>query len=209
MSMKRTPWIWLAVLATLTLSACVRRADAAPPIVTVTSPQCGAVRTADAVVVNGYAFADEGVKAIRVIPPDGAARDLMADAIYTTDRGKRLVPFAFRAGQLSDGSWAAAIEVEDVRGLSSRLDCSLQIDNNPPTLELNPLEAVSSTLVRVSGVARDNQQLASIRINDVNVPVGQQQERPFTVEVALRAGETATVTVVDQAGNQIQQQQTR
>lgn len=207
--MKRSFWFWLLVLMTLTLGACVRRAESAPPIVTVTNPQCGAVRTADTVLVNGYVFADEGVKAIRVVTPDGVAGDLLTAPIYTTERGKRLVHFGFRVDQPSDGRWAAAIEAEDTRGNTGRLDCGFQIDNTPPTLELNPLEAVSSTTVRVSGVARDDQQLASLRINDSNVPVGQQQERPFSVQINLRAGETVTITVVDQAGNQSEQRQIR
>ena len=193
----------------LLLGACVKRAESAPPIITVTSPQCGAVRTADTVLVNGYVFADEGVKAIRVVVPDGTARDLLADAVYTTERGKRLVNFGFWVRQPTDGRWDTKIEVEDMRGQTNRLDCGFQIDNTPPTLELNPLEAAGSGRAFVSGIARDNQQLASIRINDINVPVGQQQERPFTVPLDLRSGETVTITVVDRAGNQIQQQQTR
>jgi hypothetical protein len=187
------------VLFSLMLTGCLQRSDSMAPIITITSPTSGAVRTADNLTVRGYVFDDDGVAAIRV-----NGQDLLSHPLYASRRGKRLVDFGFSNVNLQEGRWSVRIEAEDTRGRITTLDYELQIDVTPPTLELNPLEPLSGNLLRVSGVARDNLMLASITVNDVQIPVGQVKERIFTVDIPRAS--TVTVTVKDQAGNVITRQ---
>ena len=201
------PLLGLSALFALTfaLAGCLTRGDSLAPIITITNPTSGAVRTAENLTVTGYVLDDDGVAAIRVRVPGGGEQDLLADPVYASERGKRLVQFQFRlGGAITDGRWQAHITAEDVSGRLSTLDYELEIDTTPPTLELNELEALPGNRLRVSGVARDNLQLASVTINDISLPVGQVSERYFTLDVP--EADTVTVVARDEAGNTTRRQ---
>lgn len=186
----------LAGLALLPLLAgCMSRSDALAPVVSITEPKSGAVRTADRLEVRGYAMDDEGIRAIRV---DGS--DLLQSETYRDERGKRLILFRFGIQGLTEGERVTRIEVEDRHGRTSRLDFGLRIDTTPPTVELEATPLADGRL-RVTGTARDNTSVTSVVIADAPMQFIAGPEVPFSIDVA--AGEGAAIVVTDSAGNRI------
>ena len=116
----------------------MERSDALAPVVTITSPRSGTVRTAENLQVSGYALDDEGVRAVRV-----NGLDLLGASFYEEQRGKKLVRFAFIPQSVGEGRWESTIEVEDVDGRVSTLDFPLEIDTTPPTLEITGIEGLA------------------------------------------------------------------
>ena len=116
------------------LSGCAGRGDSLEPLITITDPRSGTVRTADGLTIRGYAYDDEGIRAIRV---DGT--DLLSSDAYAGERNKKLVQFGFRPQEVAEGRWASTIVVEDVTGQTTTLPYPLQIDLTAPTLALEPL----------------------------------------------------------------------
>lgn len=180
----------------IALGGCVRRGDSLAPIITITDPASGTVRSAENLRISGYALDDEGIVAIRV---DGT--DLLSSSIYQGERGKRLIHFAFEPRLIDEGQWASVIEVEDQNQRVSRLNYEIEIDTTPPELTLNPIERLANNQLRVSGIARDNNQLARIMINDYEVPFSRGPQATFSLDIP--AANTVTITVYDEAGNQV------
>jgi hypothetical protein len=178
------------------LTGCLERTDALAPIVTVTSPANGTVRSADNLIISGYAMDDEGIVAIRVDQDD-----LLAFPIFQNERGKKLVQFGFRPQQIDEGQWESDIVVEDTSGFVTTLRYVLEIDTTPPTLDVT-LQSLGAGRVRVTGTARDNQLLERITINDTILSFAAVQERPFSLDFDSAGLESVTVRVFDQAGNE-------
>lgn len=183
----------IAVLL-LGLGACVTRPDSLPPIVTITEPRSGTVRSSDDLRISGYAMDDAGVASIRV---DGA--DLLADGLYASERGKRLIQFAFTKPNLRDGELTLILEVTDVDGRTTTERYVLTLDATPPTVELTKVESLGGGKLRVEGVARDNMRISSIRISGVPLAFTPAAEYSFSVDVD--AAEGGQVVVEDSAGN--------
>jgi hypothetical protein len=178
----------------LSLSACVSRPDSMAPIIAITEPRSGTTRNSDDLRISGYAMDDSGIASIRI---DGA--DLLSDSLYASERGKRLVQFAFTKPNLTDGELTLALEVTDVNGRSTKESYVLTLDATPPTVELTSVQSVGSGKLRVEGVARDNVRLSSIRINGVPLAFTPAAEYAFSVDVdAVEGGQ---VVVEDSAGN--------
>ena len=194
--MKRA-FICLCVLS-LGLSACVKRPDALAPVVNITSPKSGTVRTAENLQISGYALDDEGVRAVRV-----NGLDLLGESIYEGQRDKKLVRFAFIPQSVGEGRWASTIQVEDVDGRVTALDFPLEIDTTPPTLELTGVEGLADGLVRVVGVARDNDQVGRVSVSGTDISFIPAPQVSFSLDVAREGLE---IVVTDQAGNQIIEQ---
>lgn len=190
----------LLLLLSLLLTGCLERSDSLAPIVTVTSPANGTVRSADNLIISGYAMDDEGIVAIRVDQDD-----LLAFPIFQNERGRRLVQFGFRPRQIDEGQWQSDIVVEDVSGNVTTLRYILEIDTTPPTLELSPLQNLGGGRLRVTGTARDNQLLERITINDTILSFAAVQERPFSLDFDSAGLDSVTVRVRDQAGNETAQ----
>lgn len=184
----------LAALALLPLLAgCMSRPDSLAPIVSITEPKSGAVRTAERLEIRGYAMDDEGIRSIRV---DGS--ELLDAEAYRQERGKKLILFRFGIRGLTEGERTTRIVVEDTRGRSSTLDFELRIDTTPPTVELTTT-ALPDGGLRVSGTARDNTSVSAIQIADSPMQFIAGPEVPFSIDVTADDG--ATITVTDSAGN--------
>jgi hypothetical protein len=180
----------------LTLPSCISRGDAMPPMVSIREPRSGATSTTANLRIVGYASDDEGIAAIRV-----EGRDLLSEAFYAGERGKRLVEFAFTIQNLADGEVTIRIEVEDTGGRVTTLPYRLRLDNTPPALELTGVTALGGGVVRVEGSVRDNTLVSSVRINDVPLQFTPAAEFSFRVDVADVPG--GEIVVEDAAGNTI------
>ena len=176
----------------------MERTDSLAPIANITSPKSGTVRTAENLQISGYALDDEGVRAVRV---NGV--DLLGAAIYAEQRGKKLVRFAFIPQEVGEGRWDSTIEVEDSDGRVTTLNFPLEIDTTPPTLELTGVEGLADGQVRVTGVARDNDQVGSVRVSGTDISFIPAAQVSFSLDVAREGLE---IVVADQAGNQITEQ---
>lgn len=164
------------------------------PVIAITEPRSGTTRSSDNLRISGYAMDDSGVASIRV---DGA--EILSDARYASERGKRLVQFAFTKPNLTDGELTLLLEVTDVTGRTTLERYVLTLDATPPTVELTKVESIGSGKLRVEGVARDNMRLSSIRINGVPLAFTPTAEYAFSVDVdAVEGGQ---VVVEDSAGN--------
>ncbi len=164
------------------------------PVIVITEPRSGTTRNADNLRISGYAMDDKGVASIRV---DGA--DLLKNDLYASERGKRLVQFAFSKPNLTDGELTLLLEATDVSGRTTTERYVLTLDATPPTVELLKVEDAGGGRIRVEGVARDNMRLSSIRINDVPLAFTPGTEFAFSVVVATVEG--GQVVVEDAAGN--------
>ena len=185
-----------AVLALLSLGlgGCVGRSDSMAPVVAITEPRSGTTRNSDDLSISGYAMDDAGIASIKV---DGT--DLLLDAQYASERGKRLVQFAFTKPNLKDGELTLTLDVTDVNGRRATERYVLTLDATPPTVELTKVEGIGGGKLRVEGVARDNMRLSSIRINGVPLAFTPGAEYSFSVDVdAVDGGQ---VVVEDSAGN--------
>lgn len=184
----------LALLASL-LSACFGRKDSALPQITITEPRSGAISSSSNLRIRGFASDDSGIAQIIV---DGA--DLLASPVYESERGKRLIEFAFSKPDLRDGELVIALAVVDTGGKRVEHDYTIILDATSPTVELTNVTNTSSTQVRVEGVARDNIGLSSIRVNGVPLafPAGASE---FQFSVLVERVENGEVIVEDGAGN--------
>ena len=75
----------------------------------------------------------------------------------------------------------------------------LEIDATLPSVKVIPPSRLGEDKMSVSGVARDNNLLARIVVNGIDISFSETKEKFFTVDVPY--AETALVTVYDQAGN--------
>lgn len=184
----------LAILASL-LSACFGRKDSALPQITITEPRSGAISSTADLRIRGFASDDSGIAQIIV---DGS--DLLASPVYESERGKRLIEFAFSKPDLQDGELVVALAVVDTSGKRIDYDYRIILDATPPTLELTNVTNTSSTQVRVEGIAYDNIGLSSIRVNGVALafPAGAPE---FQFSVLVERVSDGEVVVEDGAGN--------
>lgn len=164
------------------------------PTIAITEPRSGTTRSSDDLRISGYALDDAGIASIKV---DGA--DLMQDSLYASERGKRLVQFAFTKPNLQDGELRLVLEVTDVNGRSSLERYVLTLDATPPTVELTKVESVAGGRIQVEGVARDNMRLSSIRIN--GVPLAFTPGTEYSFSVIVDAVSDGQIVVEDSAGN--------
>jgi len=186
----------LLVTATLLplLAGCMGRGDSTTPIVAISDPKSGTTRTADNLTITGYAMDDFGVASIKI-----NGTDVLQNAAYTGERGKRLVRFRFTVGGLQDGEVTTHIVVADVNGRTSTLDYHLTIDNTPPTVQLTKVASAGSGQTHVEGEAKDNNRVASITINGQPLAFTPGPDVPFSVDVPTQKG--GAVVVEDSAGN--------
>lgn len=173
---------------------CMSRSDALAPVISIYEPKSGTTRTVENLRVFGYAMDDEGIVAIRV-----NGTNLLDSQVYAAERGKRFIEFGFEPLDVTEGENANIIEVEDSSGRRSLLDFTLSIDTTPPTLDISTNQPVGGDRVRVAGVARDNNQVTSVRINGEPLQFTPSSEVLFELVVPRIQG--GTVVVEDSAGN--------
>lgn len=190
--MKRVFWLSLILL----LPGCVSRGDTLAPLIVISYPKAGAVRTAEGLVVRGFVMDNRGITALRV-----NGTDLLASPLYQAERGKQLIEFEFLAPSRGQGTRVFIIEAQDTHGYVSTLRYELLIDTTPPEVALKPLERLAGNRVRASGTARDNDKVAQIIVNGAPITFAPMRERSFSLDVA---GPNVQVVVIDRAGNRIE-----
>jgi len=183
----------VSLLSAFMLTSCLSRRDALVPIITINNPPNGATRSLGQPIVSGFAMDDNGIVSIRV---DNT--DLLESPVYANEKGKKLIQFFFEIRQQS-GVFAANITVEDRSGNVQTLPYRLIIDTEDPTVEATA-ESLSSSRLRVTGLAKDNDAVKSITVEGVAQAFIAAPEQSFSVDVTT-SGE-ATVVVEDRAGNQ-------
>lgn len=186
--------LFVFVVCVFVLSACLSRRDALVPIVTIYDPPNGATQSLGKPTVRGYAMDDNGIVSIRV-----NNTDLLEAPVYADEKGKKLIQFFFEISQQS-GEFAADITVEDRAGNVQTLPYKLVIDVEDPTVEASA-ERLSSSRLRVTGIARDNDAVKSVTVEGVAQAFIAAPEQAFNVDVTT-SGE-ATIVVEDRAGNQV------
>jgi len=197
--LRRALPLLLATAALLPLLAgCMGRGDSTTPIVAISDPKSGTTRTADNLTITGYAMDDFGVASIKI-----NGTDVLQNAAYAGERGKRLVRFRFSVGGLQDGEVTTHIVVDDVNGRTSKLDYHLTIDNTPPTVKLSKVGSAGSGQIHVEGEAKDNNRVASITIDGQPLAFTPGPDVPFSVDVPAQKG--GAVVVEDSAGNKTSQ----
>ncbi|HKI59327.1 MAG TPA: hypothetical protein VKA00_08940 [Trueperaceae bacterium] len=183
-----------AFLLVSLLAGCMGRGDSTAPIVAITEPKSGTTRPAENLTITGYAMDDTGVATI-----DINGTDVLKNAAYKGEKGKRLVRFRFAVGGLQDGEVTTHIKVVDVTGRASSLDYQLTIDNTAPTVALSKVAALGGGQVHVEGEAKDNNRVASITVNGQPLAFTPGADVPFSVDVPAKSG--GAVVVEDSAGN--------
>lgn len=175
----------LLLLAPL-LGGCARTADTFKPRIVVTSPDGGGVGRARDFTVKGYALDDQGVTRITVdgkaIPIQPGSRKIANFEFETQVQGTR--------GELTIGAFDAA-------GNKSLLVLPVTVDAAPPTVRVTRFER-SDNVVRVTGIATDNNRVAQILVdgNRLNITSGSRVD--FYAETS---GVYADLQVIDGAGN--------
>ncbi|MCA9835331.1 MAG: hypothetical protein KC422_00385 [Trueperaceae bacterium] len=184
------------LVSSLLLSSCLSRRDALAPIVTIYDPPNGATQGLESPIVSGYAMDDNGILSLKVDDTD-----LLSNAIYQSQKGKKLVQFSFRVNPQSN-EFVANISAEDSSGNITVLPYRLKVDTQAPSLEATAVR-ISSSRLRISGVARDNDAVKSITVEGISVPFLASAEQSFNVDVT--ASDSATIVVEDRAGNKTSQ----
>ncbi len=184
-------------LLALILTGCITRSDAMAPRITIVEPASGTTRSADNLVVRGYAMDDSGINSIRVNVNDKET-ELLDSEQLKNEKGKKLINFGFRANQVGD-RFLANIVVDDTTGRTTTLPYELIIDTIKPTIEITGVTDLGDNRLRVVGIARDNDKVKSIVIAGQALSFLPQAEQPFDQEVDII--ETMTIDVTDNAGN--------
>ena len=186
--------LWFILFFPLLFCSCIKRGDGLEPVINITNPKNGTIKSGDNLIITGYALDDVGIKALRV---NGS--DLLKDKLLRSERNKKLIRFDFTPTFIREGKWGANIEVEDKNGRISTMRYELEIDATLPSVKVIPPSRLGEDKMSVSGVARDNKLLARIVVNGIDVSFSAAKEKFFTVDVPYT--DTVLVTVYDQAGN--------
>lgn len=175
----------LALLAPA-LGGCARTADTFKPRIVITSPDGGGSGQARGFTVKGYVLDDQGVARVTV---DGRAIPVRAGS-------RKIAYFEFKT-QLQGSRGEYTIGALDAAGNKSLLVLPVAVDSAPPTVNVTRFERVGN-LVRVTGVAADNNRVAQILVdgNRLNITPGSRVD--FYAETS---GVYADLQVIDGAGN--------
>lgn len=168
------------------LSSCARTADNFTPRIVISGSENGAVAQSAQRAVRGYVLDDVGVQEITV---DGKPVQIEAGS-------RKIAHFQFQP-QAKSGKAQYTVKAKDAAGHEGTLDVSVIVDATPPQLKVKAFSR-SRNLIRVSGVATDNNRVTQILIdgNRLNIAPGQKVE--FYAETT---GIYADLEVLDAAGN--------
>ncbi|WP_034384588.1 hypothetical protein [Deinococcus sp. YIM 77859] len=182
--MRRLP-LALLLLVPL-LGGCARTTDTFKPRIVITSPDGSGVERARTFTVKGYVLDDQGVKRITV---DGKSIALQPGS-------RKIAHFSFEA-QATGTRRQYTIGAVDFAGNKSTLVLPIAVDSTPPTVRVTRFER-DGNLIRVTGVATDNQRVAQVVVdgNRLNITPGTQVD--FYAETT---GVYADLQVTDGAGN--------
>src|SRR5690625_1968736 len=192
------PFLPLVLLLPLLLGGCMSRTDSFSTVLTITEPKAGTSRSTEQIDVFGYAMDDSGIMAIRV---DG--KDLFDAPQFASERGRQLVHFGFRGQARGEGQLTYVIEVDDADGNTTTLNYSITVDVTPPSLEFEAV-ALGGGAFNISGTARDNTQISSLRIGGVPFSFAPGPEVSF--DLPNLTPEAREIEVMDGAGNTVKKE---
>ncbi|MEM2976465.1 MAG: Ig-like domain-containing protein [Thermoplasmata archaeon] len=171
--------------------------DTSPPSVIFTFPSNGFVNST---IVDFWGSARDN-DAVAVVE---LSRDGGASWVAATDRGG---PSPWQLWnctlELGPGSWEVVARVRDRAGLENRTGISVEVDLEPPFLELeSPVEGLitNASLLRVEGRSEPG---AMVFVGDDPVPVPLKDNGRFSASLVLKEGENLVVVRArDSAGNE-------
>lgn len=177
------PFVLLGLLG---LSACSRTADNFTPRIVVSGIEGGMVAQSGKSAVRGYVLDDTGVAKITV---DGQNVPIEAGS-------RKIANFSFEP-QDKKGKATYEIKATDAAGHVGTSEIEVVIDTTPPQVKVRGLTR-SRNIVRISGVALDNNRVTQILIdgNRLNITPGRKVE--FYAETT---GIYADLEAIDAAGN--------
>lgn len=175
----------LCLTGSLCLSGCARTTDNFTPRIVVGGSEGGTVAQSAQAAVRGYVLDDTGVQQITV---DGKPVQIEGSA--------KIAHFTFQP-QAKTGKAQYTIKATDAAGHTGVLAVNVIVDATPPQLKVTSFTR-SRNLIRVAGVATDNNRVAQIMIdgNRLNISPGQKVE--FYAETT---GIYADLEAFDAAGN--------
>ncbi len=188
--MRRAPLLLLLLLFT----ACGARPDETPPFIGVISPGGGAIAKGKGVEVTGYAFDDTGVESVTASGTEVLAKG---------QRGRRLVRFRFRLEAPKAGEVRVPLVARDKAGHRREKTLTLVLDEAPPKVRVERVEAVDDRM-RVVGVATDDVEVDRVVVQygktyaRLNLPKGKSVR--FFVEVPAKSARVIAVDAVGQRG---------
>lgn len=183
--MRRAAPVCFLLFASL-LSGCSRTADNFAPRIVISSPSDGGISQTKTPTVKGYALDDVGVTRITVNGKD----------IPIKAGSRKIANFEFQAA-VSGPKADYGIIAYDAAGHQGKLSLPISVDNTKPEIHLKAFER-SGKVIRVSGIATDNIQVAQVIVdgNRLNINPGKRVE--FYAETT---GIYADIEVYDAAGN--------
>ena len=186
-----------SLLLALSLAGCAREVDNFNPQIVITQPLAGAILSNTKTIVKGYAYDDKGISKLVV-----GDKDLLSEAAFREQRGRKLVRFAFTASSLEPGRVAYQLRAVDSSGRSAEREIELISDTVKPKLEGVQLEGQIDT-VSITGKATDNVKVARISVEGIPLNVTSAPNVPFYAVVPR--SRNITVVVTDSVGNTFQQ----
>lgn len=180
------PALPCALLGVLSLSACSRTADNFTPRIVISGAEAGVVAQSAKTAVRGYVLDDTGTTQITV---DGQNVPIAAGS-------RKIANFSFEP-QGKNGKTSYLIKATDAAGHVGNAEIEVVIDAVPPQIKVRSFTRIRN-IVRISGVALDNNRVTQILIdgNRLNITPGQKVE--FYAETT---GIYADLEAVDAAGN--------
>lgn len=175
----------LLLLASL-LGGCTRTADTFKPRIVITSPDGGGVSRARSFTVKGYALDDQGVAQLTV----------NGQTVPIQPGSRKIARFEFQT-QITGGRSEYTLGARDAAGNKSTLVLPVAVDGTPPTVKVTRFER-ERNLVRVTGVATDNNRVVEVSVDGKRLNVAPGTQVDFYAETS---GVYADITVTDGAGN--------
>lgn len=181
------PAALLGLLGAALLSGCARTSYNFTPRIVVSGSDGGTVAQSAQAAVRGYVVDDVGVVQITVdgkpVPIEGS---------------NKIANFKFQPAAKS-GKAQYTVAARDAAGHVSKQTVTVLVDATAPQIQIGSYSRVGN-LIRVSGIASDNNRVSQILIdgNRLNISPGQKVE--FYAETT---GVYADLTVIDVAGNKV------
>ncbi len=171
------------------LGSCARQNDTFQPRIVVTSPEGGGVAKADDLYLKGYVMDDRG-----------AIQLTINDQAVPLDEGSTKIRYFNYRPKVQGDKNTFVFKARDRAGNESNLTMNLELDPQPPTVQITSFERFGKT-IRVAGVATDNDQVAEVLVDGRRLNIAVDQKVTFYAETQ---GIYADVTVIDRAGNKVE-----
>lgn len=181
-----TTGVSLGMVSLLGLVSCSRTVDNFAPRISITSPEGGASKTKVAVIA-GYAMDDTGITKLT----------LNDKPLQRTGGTDKIAYFKINT-DLTAGKGQYIIKAYDREGHVGTSTLNLKVDSQKPTLSIKSFERGRGGVLRVTGVATDNVQVAAVLIDGKPATISPQKRVNFQGQTT---GLYADIEVRDSAGN--------